>query len=262
MTLLSHLPLLSALAFAWALYLTGARALWRRAGGGRGVGRAQVACFGAGLATVAAALVVLDGVAHERFSAHMIQHLLLVLVAAPLIALARPLLPLLWALPPDARRRVGPAVAAGRRVAGAPAWPLVALVLHAGAMWAWHAPALYDAALASPAVHVVEHATMLGTALLFWSTVVASGAHGRLGHATAVLVVFATALQSGGLGALLTLAPQPLYVHADVADQQLAGLLMWVPGGLLYAAAGAVVLALGLRHVERRALRRELGSRA
>jgi putative membrane protein len=264
---------LALVVLAALLYATGTRELWRRGGRGSGVRPWQAVAFAAGLAAVAAAVAPpLDGLAHELFSAHMLQHLLLLLVAAPLLALGRPLLPLLWALPPAWRRRLGPLVSAGRRLAGTASWPLVTIVLHAGVVWAWHVPILYEAALASPAVHALEHATMLGTALLFWSAVVASGAHGRLGQAAAVLVVFGTAVQSGGLGALLTFARSPLYpTHeaaalargADpLADQQLAGLLMWIPGGMVYIGAAALLLLLGLRAVERRAVARGLGGTA
>jgi putative membrane protein len=262
---------LALLALAGALYAAGTRKLWRRGGRGNGVRPWQALAFAAGLGAVAAALApALDRLAHELLWAHMLQHLLLILVAAPLLALGRPLQPFLWALPPAGRRRLGRLVGGGRALAGSAAWPLLALVLHASVVWAWHAPVLYEAALASAAVHTLEHTTMLATALLLWSAVVASGTHGRLGHTAAVLVVFATAVQSGGLGALLTFAPAPFYPAHEaaalargvdpIADQQLAGLLMWVPGGLVYVGAAALLLLLGLRQVERRALRRGLGA--
>ena len=261
---------LGGLALLALLYAAGTRELWRRGGRGNGVRPWQAACFAGGVSVVALALAPpLDRWAHDAFAAHMLQHLLLVLVAAPLLALGRPLLPLLWALPPGARRSLRRPLSAGRALAARPAWPLLALLLHAAVVWAWHAPALYEAALASAPLHGLEHATMLGSALLFWSAVVASGAHGRVGQTAAVLVVFGTALQSGGLGALLTFAPSPLYPsHAAargadaLADQQLAGILMWVPGGLVYVVAAGVLLLLGLRAVERRALRRQLGGAA
>jgi putative membrane protein len=264
---------LGLLALLALLYAAGTRELWRRGGRGTGVRPWQAAAFAAGVLAVAVALAPpVDRLAHELFAVHMTQHLLLVLAGAPLLALGRPLTPVLWALPPSTRRRAGPLVRRGRALASRSAWPLAALLLHAAVVWAWHAPVLYEAALAGPALHGLEHATMLGTALLFWSAVVASGAYGRLGQTAAVLVVFGTAVQSGGLGALLTFAPSPLYATHEAAvaarggdalrDQQLAGLLMWVPGGLVYVAAAALLLLLGLRAVERRAVQRQLGGAA
>jgi putative membrane protein len=264
---------LGLLALLALLYATGVRELWRRGGRGAGVRPWRAAAFAAGVLAVAVALAPpLDRLAHELFSVHMVQHLLLVLVGAPLLALGRPLAPVLWALPPELRRRAGPLVRGGRALAARPVWPLATLLLHAAVVWAWHAPAPYGAALGSAALHGAEHATMFGTALLFWSAVVASGAHGRLGQTAAVLVVFGTAVQSGGLGALLTFAPSPLYAGHEaaaaargvdaLADQQLAGLLMWIPGGLVYVGAAALLLLLGLRAVERRAVRRQLGGAA
>jgi putative membrane protein len=266
----AHAPEVLVLAAAGCVYALGVRRLWGRGGRGTGVAGWQAACFAGGLAALAVALLPpLDALAHELFSAHMAQHMLLVLVAAPLLALGRPLLPLLFALPPASRRRVSPAAAALASVTDRTGWPLAALALHAGVLWLWHAPALYDAALASPAVHAVEHATLLATAVAFWAAIVASGLRRRIGHATAVLVVFASALQSGGLGALITFAGSPLYGHHaaataarggdPLADQQLAGVLMWVPGGLVYVAAATALLLSGLAAVEQRALRRELG---
>jgi cytochrome c oxidase assembly factor CtaG len=104
------------------------------------------------------------------FSAHMAQHELLMAAAAPLLVLGRPLIPVLWVLPMAWRRNVGAwAATAPVRVT----WqfltlPLVAWILHAVAIWSWHAPALYQATLDSETVHSLQHGSFLGTALLFW----------------------------------------------------------------------------------------------
>ncbi|PYQ79546.1 MAG: hypothetical protein DMG01_08410 [Acidobacteria bacterium] len=200
----------------------------------------------------------------QLFSAHMAQHELLMLAAAPLIAAAAPLIALLWVLPPGARRRVmlavrRPSVVAATAVVTAP--PTVWCV-HATALWVWHLPALYDAALEHEAVHIVQHLSFFGSAALFWWGLV-HGRYGRLGYGAAVLYVFATAVHSGVLGALLTFSPRvwyPLYESTasrfgmtPLEDQQLAGLLMWVPASLVFIAGGLYFFAAWIRESERRA---------
>jgi putative membrane protein len=131
-----------------------------------------------------------------------------------------------------------------------------AALLHGAAVWLWHVPAAYEAALASPGLHWLQHATLVGTAMLFWHAVLVRGFSGQQ-HGLALFCLFATALHTGFLGILLTAARTPLYaVQSGAApdwdltaleDQQLAGIVMWVPGGLVYAAAGLFVAALWIR---------------
>ncbi|HEY8492206.1 MAG TPA: cytochrome c oxidase assembly protein [Dehalococcoidia bacterium] len=244
---------LAALAAAGILYTAGLRRLRRR--GGPPAWRA--AAFAAGLGAVAAALLSpLDGLSAALFSAHMVQHLLLILAAAPLLVLARPQVAWLVALPRGVRRWLG---RRARADAGRAAWhalshPAVAWGLHATAVWAWHLPGPYQAALRHDAVHALEHAALLGTALLFWWPLLGARGRRRLDGGGAFLYLLAASLQGGALGALMTLAPAPWYpAYAGTAaawgltplqDQQLAGLLMWVPAGLWYGlAAGAVLVA-------------------
>jgi putative membrane protein len=217
-------------------YARGVRELWRRAGPGRSVSRAQAGLFYLGLLTIVLALASpLDWIAHQLFAAHMVQHLLLMLVAAPLLVLGAPLLPLLFALPAPARSRSRALARLGRT-------PLaIAFVLHSLALWLWHIPSLYDAALAVDWLHVLEHVSFVGTAVLFWWATLRSG---RVGYGVAVLFVFALALESTILGALLTFSRGPWYAShltttlawglSPLEDQQLAGLIMWIPGGLVY----------------------------
>lgn len=234
---------------AWC-YARGVRALWRRAGTGRGVPGWRAASFAGGLAAVAVALLSpVDRVASALFSVHMVQHLLLVLVAAPLIVLGEPLAVTMWALPVRARRAVA---RAWRRAPMASAlWlalrhPATAWSLHVVALWLWHAPRLYDAALGDNGVHELEHASFFLTALLFWMAPFDRHRH-RLGLGAASLYLFAAGLQGTILGALMTLARHPLYqAHLETTarwgltpleDQQLAGLIMWIPAGLVYLGA-------------------------
>jgi putative membrane protein len=235
-------PLLATL---W-LYGRGARHLWRRAGGGRGLSRARAASFVAGVAVLIVAVVSpLDALGQTLLSAHMVQHGLLVAVAPPLLAFGRPGVALAWALPGPWRR--GARVL--RPLGDSLSRPSLAAVLHGLALWLWHAPAAFDAALAHGAVHVLEHVSFLGTALLFWGAI--AGARGSRRAAPALGAMFATLLHGGILGALITLAPQPLYQWyrgrpelwglSPLEDQQLAGLLMWVPLGTVYLAACLVL---------------------
>jgi putative membrane protein len=254
------------LASAW-LYARGVERMWRRSGAGRGVRRWQAACFAAGWATLFIALASpLHAMGDALFSAHMVQHELLMALAAPLLVLGRPLVPFLWALPIRWRRTLGgwakvEAVQGGWRMLTA---PFAAWLLHAVALWAWHLPGPYQATLASGWMHTLQHASFLGTGLLFWWALV-HGREGRMGYGTSVFYLFATAMHSGALGALLTFAPQPWYpAYAGFAqawgltaleDQQLAGLIMWIPAGLAYGVAGLVLFAAWLREAERRAAR-------
>jgi putative membrane protein len=109
-------------------------------------------------------------------------------------------------------------------------------------------------------VHAVQHLCFFGTAALFWWGI-AHGRYGRTGYGAAVVYVFATALHSGLLGALLTVSPRVWYVPyltthvgglAPLEDQQLAGLVMWVPAGLLLTGGGLVLFAAWLRESDRR----------
>ncbi|HEV2149871.1 MAG TPA: cytochrome c oxidase assembly protein [Longimicrobiaceae bacterium] len=254
---------------AW-LYARGVERLWRRAGVGRGIRRWQAGCFAAGLATLFLALVSpLDALGSALFSAHMAQHELLILVAAPLLVLGAPLIPFVWALPPRWRGRAG---GVGRLPAVRAAWgalthPLTAWSLHAAAVWTWHAPALYQRTLVSEPAHVAQHASFLGTALLFWWVLLHPGRRGALGHGIGVLYVFTTAVYGSVLGALLTFAPAPWYpAYAPsvgawglslLEDQQLGGLVMWVPFGLVYLGAALALFAAWLRAIEREVRRAE-----
>jgi putative membrane protein len=264
------MTLLSLALAAWA-YARGVRALWRRAGAGRGIRPWQAAAFAGGLLTLFLALVSpLDALSAALFSAHMVQHLALILVAAPLLVLGAPLLPFLWALPVPARQAIGgwwkraSVLRIGWRALGQ---PLVVWVLHTAVVWLWHLPGPFQAALASEPVHALEHASFLGTALLFWWTVIHPGARERLGYGPGVLYVFAMSVQSGALGALITFASTPWYPAygesapawglSPLEDQQLAGLIMWVPAGLVYLSAALVLLAAWLRAEEQAAQRGE-----
>jgi cytochrome c oxidase subunit 2 len=260
--------LVLAISLAVALYAAGVGRAWRAAGAGRGIGPGRALAGLLGLVALTAALASpLEPLAGLLFSAHMAQHLLLVLVAAPLLVVGVPLLALLWLLPPAARRGL---VAAWRRGPARGAWhrlshPLVAWALLVALLWGWHLPAAYQAALRATALHALEHASLLGAAGLFWWALLQPLGRRRLSRLAAPLMLFATAAQGGLLGAMITLAPEPWYSHyarvaeaagfSALADQQLAGLLMWVPPGGLYLGVGCWLLFRALSSADARSAR-------
>jgi putative membrane protein len=243
------------------LYLRGAMELRRR--GGNALRRWEIGCFVAGQVAVAGALVSpLDGLNEVLFSAHMGQHELLMLIAAPLLVLGKPLLAMLWGFPAGGRDALARIC---RRIA--PAWqalthPVTAVVVHGATLWIWHAPRLYQACLHSPSLHAFQHLTFFLTASLFWWAMV-HGRFGSIGYGLGVLFVFATATHSALLGVLLTFARSLWYPeYAEPAqklaidalqDQQLAGLLMWVPAGAIFTLVGLALFAAWLGQSDRRA---------
>jgi putative membrane protein len=245
------------LALSLLLYVLGARRLWPRMSQARPAFVRQAACFGAGWLVLALALASpLDGAGSLAFSAHMVQHELLMIVAAPLMVLGRPLGVWVWALPQAWRGRVGNVTHAGAMALfwGLVTSPLGAWMLHFAALWTWHAPSLFQAALRDNGIHALQHASFLFSALLFWWAVLGKQAGAR-GHAVASL--FSTMMHTGALGALFTFSEKVWYpVYGDSAwhafgltpleDQQLGGLIMWIPGGLVYVVAGLVLLARSL----------------
>ena len=240
----------------WA-YAHGTRAIWRAAGPGRGVRAWQVKAFAAGMLTIAVALISpLDGMADQLFSAHMGQHLLLIAVAAPMLALSGARVAWLWALPRRGRVALGRMV---NHLHGLRAlWSLpVAFVCHSLALWLWHAPPLYETALHDAALHALEHVALLGTGVVFWSAALSGLARAGRTPGASVLYVFALGAQCTGLGALITLSARPWYSAylttsanwglSPMDDQVLAGALMWVPAGFIYLGFALLLLGTWLR---------------
>jgi len=245
------------------VYAAGVARVWHSAGYGHGIRRVEALAFACGWIAIAVALSpAMDELSDRWLAAHMVQHELLMAVAAPLMAASAPLIALLWAAPAGLRRR---ALESVRRRPIVVAWatvtaPLSVFLLHAAALWIWHLPALYDYALEHEGVHILQHLCFFGTAALFWWGI-AHGRYGRIGYGAAVVYVFATALHGGLLGALLTLSSRVWYAPyvvnhpaglTPLEDQQLAGLLMWIPACLLLAAGGLVLFAAWLRESDRR----------
>jgi len=239
------------LAVSAVLYLAGFAALWGRGGPGRPIRLRQAALYAAGWLALAGALVSpLHWLGEHLFTFHMIEHEIVMAIAAPLFVLARPGGVLLWGLPAAARAAVGRAVRAAavqgvwRRLTGAG----TATVLHGIAIWLWHAPPLFDAAVTNDTIHRFQHLSFFVTALLFWWALVRRSTYGA-----ATWHMFVIMIHTSVLGALMALAPRVLYLAqtADstawgltpLEDQQLAGIVMWVPAGTVYAGAALVFAA-------------------
>jgi putative membrane protein len=247
------LPLL----LAAGLFAFGWRRLHARSslGADRLVTRARL--FAGGWLVLTAALVSPLHQAGERsFAAHMFEHELIMLAAAPMLVLAEPLAVMIWAFPPAGRGRIGlltataPIERAWRFFTGA----VTATLVQAAALWLWHAPALFDLALASDGWHAAQHLSFLVSALFFWTAMLSR----RTAPGIAALCLVATSIVSGALGALMAFATSPWYAGyarlgiapfglSPAEDQQLAGLLMWVPGGLVHAGAALLVMRRILR---------------
>lgn len=241
-----------------ALTLVGIARLWRQAGSGSGLRPWQAGAFVAGWVTLGLSILSpLDALGGELFWAHMLQHEVMMLVAAPLLVLGKPLAGLVWGLP--AAWRPGAArLARGLGLQSAMRYltrPLTAWLLHVVVLWGWHAPMLFVAAVERQWVHDLQHASFLLSALLFWWAVFQGCVHGRQGMA--VFYLFTTAVHTSVLGALLTFSTRLWYpVYAQTApawgltaleDQQLGGLIMWVPGGVVFLVAALALLAVWIR---------------
>jgi cytochrome c oxidase assembly factor CtaG len=252
------------LAISAVLFATGLVRLRARAGAGRGQLDRRALLFAAGWLCLAGAVVSPLHEAGERaFSAHMLEHELLMLGAAPLLVMSWPIGAMLWAFPAGGRQWLA---RLGRSGGIQGPWrllsdPVVATVVQAAALWLWHLPSLFDLALRSEIWHAVQHLSFLVSALFFWTAML----HGRRSLGQAVACLFFTSVISGALGAFMALSQSPWYARyaqlgmtpyglTPAQDQQLAGLLMWIPGGLIHAVAAIILLgrALSLTHARAR----------
>ncbi|HEV8291888.1 MAG TPA: cytochrome c oxidase assembly protein [Tepidisphaeraceae bacterium] len=246
------------------LYAVGLYRLWRAGGIGRGIRVWEAACYWLGwLALVVALVSPLHPWGRVLFSAHMTQHEILMLMAAPLIVLGHPLVVYLWAFPAGVAKKISNWTTTTtwqmiwRSISGG----FAAFLISGITLWLWHAPALFQATLDNEWVHAAQHTSFLITALLFWWAVMRGRQHAA-NYGLAVLYMFATALHSGLLGALLTFARTVWYPAysgttqewglTPLEDQQLGGLIMWIPAGLVYLVAGLALMAAWLRESERR----------
>jgi putative membrane protein len=246
------------------LYFKGVKNLWRSAEKGRGIRNWEAWAFGAGWFALFIALVSpLHPMGEVLFSAHMTQHEILMLVAAPLMVLGKPMIAFLWALPIERARQLGSWAKIGwfQRIWQTITKPVTAWIFHAAMLWMWHIPVLFQATLKSDVVHTAQHICFFGSALLFWWALI-HRPEGLAQRGVAIFYLFTTSVHSSVLGALITFTSSllyPSYARTTVSwgitaleDQQLGGLIMWVPAGLVYIIAGLSLCAGWMRESEYR----------
>jgi cytochrome c oxidase assembly factor CtaG len=244
------------------LYGVGLTSLWRRAGLGSGIPGLRAGCFAAGWLVLMLALISpIHRWGTGLYAIHMVEHELVMAIAAPLLVLGRPGGAFAWGMPSAVLKRLGPLL---RRSEVRALWsgatrPIAATLLHGAAIWIWHVPVMFDAAVTDVTLHRFQHVSFLVTGLLFWGALLRRGNPG-----IAAAHLFATMLHTSILGAIIALAPHVLYRlqtqsaeqwgMTPLEDQQLAGLIMWVPAGLIYAAAALLFVAAWVTRSGRRPL--------
>lgn len=231
----------------------------------RGDGTGKASAFAVGLLAVALALLSpIDAIGGVLLTGHMLQHVLLITVAAPLLAFSTPSAAIQRGAPSKPRRMMHRArrlVGVDVRVVTSLRSPLIRWIVFVGTTWVWHAATLYEAAIDNDAVHALEHAMFIGTAWWFWSAILGPRRQ-RVTPGIAVLAVFTLSLQGAVLSMLMifsTFSWYESYTESTfgwgldpLADQQLAGVIMWLPNALFNAAVVIVVLTTWLRAEHRR----------
>ena len=223
--------------------------------------------FYAGLLTILVALISpLASLAEQLFLAHMVQHLLLIMVAVPLLLLGGPTIPLVRGLPRPLRSwllRPFTRPGALHPLVGLLSNPIVALGVYVVLLSLWHLPTLYDAALESAPVHALEHLTFLAIAFLFWAQVIDPYPfHAPLRYPLRIVYLFLATAHNTALGGILSFADPTLYPYyanlavrpfglSAIADQQAGGAIMWVPGGMVHLAGISFVFAAWLNSEDR-----------
>ncbi|MEZ2126182.1 MULTISPECIES: cytochrome c oxidase assembly protein [unclassified Sinorhizobium] len=246
------------IAIAGALFAIGSMRLLPRLNNHRFLVHSGIAYWTGWLVLVAALISPLHFLGEHLFTFHMIEHELVMAVSAPLLVVARPIAVLLWGLPRSMRQLVHRTM---KTAFVARTWATVsaastATILHGVAIWAWHAPVLFDATVTDILLHRLQHLSFFLTAVVFWWAMI-----WRSDRGVAAWHLFLTMLHTSLLGALIALSPEVAYVsqtHAapdwhltPLEDQQLAGLVMWVPGGIIYAGAALLMLTLWIAHSSR-----------
>ena len=254
-----------------AIYFWGTRRLLSRSNR-KSAGKIKKWAFGGSLAALLVALISpVDVYSNDLFFVHMIQHLLLVMVAAPLIRISSPMAEYLWGLPESIRRPIGNMLAKKgliRIFLHGVTTPLVAWFLFAIVMWVWHVPEIYDMALNSKQLHDFEHLTMFFVGIVFWWPVLGSPVlFQQLAFPFRFLYLFLALVQNVILAAILTYTDTAIYrFYADsplhwgissMADQQLGGVLMWLVGSMMFAGVTIVLIYMWLERDHRRMLKEQ-----
>jgi putative membrane protein len=263
----SELSILIPLLFLLIWYVMGAV----RRGNQTGIGKHHLA-FAAGWFSLLLALVSpIHRLGDVLFSAHMLQHEVLLLISAPLMAASHLGVTLLYALPRSKRKPVG-TWAVKMEHASPLSWifsALGAFLLHAVALWIWHIPYLYEATIESDFIHALQHMSFFLSGVLFWSALYGAG-RSTMSYGEGVLYVFGAATYCSALGALLTFSSviwYPIYANrtelwnlTPLQDQQLGGLLMWIPSGVVFILIGICLFARWLTASEQRLRNGTLGN--
>jgi cytochrome c oxidase assembly factor CtaG len=253
-----------------ALLMTGGLYLWavRRVDAAHPANRHprwRTWLFIGGLAAIAVALLSpIEAYEGALFSVHMVQHMLLQLVAAPLLLAGAPITLTLRVASPAWRRRL--LAVLHSPVVKAISFPVVAWVFFAATNWGWHYSTLYDDALENQALHYLQHANFLFAALLFWWPALgADPSPWRLPHPVRLFYLFLAMPQQSFLGVSLLQTTAVLYPHyvtnvrgwgpTPLEDQHIGGMIMWVFGDIALLAGMAIILVLWMRHEERRTAR-------
>ena len=255
------------------LYAVGWRLLRARSRSGNRLANGwRLAAYVGGLFFVLLALVSpIDVLSGQLFFMHMIQHLLLVMLAPPLLMLANPLPFILWGLPESGRRQVGGLLSrvlhresGFRRLLRSITSPGIVWLLYVIFLLGWHEPTLYNAALRSALVHDIEHLTFFLSAMLYWWHVVGAGPriHRQFGRAARMAYVIAAIPPTMLTGIAIAFANQPIYTYylgvprlwnLDVlSDQRISGVVMWIPGSMMYIIAVLILAARWLQGEERK----------
>lgn len=247
-----------------AAYLWAARRVSERHPANR-ARRGRTIAFMAGLVAILLALVSpIEAYEGQLFSVHMVQHMLLELVAAPLLLLGAPITLTLRAASASVRRTL--LAILHSRIVHLISFPLVAWLLFAAVNWGWHFSALYNVALENPPLHYLQHATFLGAALLFWWPVIGlDPSPWRMPYPVRLFYLFLAMPQNSFLGVALMSAGTVLYPHyltnlrawglSPLDDQNLGGILMWVMGDMAFLIGMGLVVAAWVRLEDRRTAR-------
>ena len=232
------------------------------------VPRIRPVMFLAGLAVIEIALQsIIERYDTTLFSVHMVQHVLLTLVAAPLLVLGAPITLILRVARPEPRRRFLLPILHSRAVRVL-AFPVVSWLLFAGVMWGTHFSPIFDQSLREPIVHQLEHVVYLTAGLLFWWPAIAlDPGPWRMAHPVRAMYLFLKMPQNTFLALAIYSASTPLYAHyaslglswgpSALVDQQIAGGLMWIIGDIVFIASIVFVVLGWMRSEERDTSRRE-----
>lgn len=263
-----RLEVIAGLLLMGTLYLRGWQSLRRREAHAHLSKGWRLAAYLGGLALVALALMSpIDVLGGQLFYMHMIQHLLLVMVAPPLLLIANPFPVIVWGLPQPARQKVAGLFAkpsAFRRVLRTVTPPGVAWMLFIALFLGWHDARAYNAALRFDWVHDLEHATFFGSAMLFWWHVTGAGPkiHGRFSVGMRAAYLLITVPVNMLTGVTIAFSSEPIYTFYTTVprlwnigvmeDQMLGGVLMWIPGSMMYIVAALILLANKFRAEDRK----------